>query len=82
MAVAYSTSAPWFSIKETTADDPSGQEHLSATEVIERVNEILGYDILQDDLMAEGYAELGTEMLSISESTLGAQTEPQPEAPA
>jgi hypothetical protein len=51
---------------------------LPAYEVIERVNEILGYDIFEAALMIEGYAEIGSEMLSISESTLPAQTEMLP----
>jgi hypothetical protein len=48
---------------------------MSASEVIERVNSILGYDMFEAELMAQGYAELGGEMLRIAESTITAQAE-------
>lgn len=63
-----------------TNDDASREAAaLPAQAVIERVNAILGYDIFESSLMAEGYVELGSEMLSISESTLAAQAEALPE---
>ena len=63
-----------------TNDDASREAAaLPAAAVIERVNAILGYDIFESSLMAEGYVELGSEMLAISESTLPAQAEVLPE---
>lgn len=64
-------------LKESTADDREAV-NLSAAEVIERVTEILGYDLFEDALMAEGYAEFSDEMLAFSESTLHAQNESLP----
>lgn len=66
------TDAPGFSLQETTYGH---EEDLSVSEVLERVNEILGYDLLEHALMVEGYREMGAEMLLISESTLAAQFE-------
>lgn len=61
--------------------EPEGREaaQLPASEVIDRVNSILGYDMLEAALMAEGYAELGGEMLLIAESTITAQAETLPQ---
>ena len=62
------------------SSEPEGREaaQMTASDVIDRVNSILGYDIFEADLMAEGYAELGGEMLQIAESTITAQAETLP----
>ena len=47
-------------------------------DVAKRVNEILGYDIFEEVLMAEGYRAMADEMLLISESTAAATFEALP----
>ena len=67
-------------LPSAATSEPEGREaaHMPASEVIDRVNSILGYDMFEAALMAEGYAELGGEMVLIAESTITAQTEALP----
>ena len=62
----------------TTEDEAREASHLPVSDVIERVNEILGYDIFEAALMAEGYRVMADEMLEIAESTLAAGYEALP----
>jgi hypothetical protein len=45
----------------------------TSDEVVDRVNEILGYDVLADP--AEGYREMADEALALAESNLGTAVE-------
>lgn len=62
----------------TSDEDAQEAGRLPAEELFDRITEILGYDLFEAALMAEGYAELGAEMLSISEGTIAAQAEALP----
>ncbi len=46
--------------------------------VFERLREILGYDLREQQLLAEGYREFAKESLTLSESTLAASVEALP----
>jgi len=46
--------------------------------VFERLREILGYDLREQQLLAEGYREFAKESLTLSESTLAAGVEALP----
>jgi hypothetical protein len=46
--------------------------------VFERLREILGYDVGEQQLLAEGYREFAEESLMLSESTLAAGIETLP----
>ena len=46
--------------------------------VYERVNEIFGYDVFEEQLMAEGAREMAEESLEISENNLAAGFETWP----
>jgi len=49
------------------------------SDVIERVNEILGYDIFAAATLAEGYVEFADESIALAESNLSAAAEVLPE---
>lgn len=49
------------------------------TDVIERVNEILGYDIFATTTLAAGYVEFADESLAVAESNLAASAEVLPD---
>jgi hypothetical protein len=46
--------------------------------VFQRLREILGYDVREQSLLAEGYREFAEESLALSESTLAAGVEALP----
>ena len=47
--------------------------------VVETLNRILGYDLQEATLMAEGYREMGNEGRAIAESNIAASAETLPE---
>jgi hypothetical protein len=63
---------------ETTEGETQRMGSLPAKDVIERVNEILGYDLLEVSEMARGYYEQAEESLRISESNIAAGFEALP----
>lgn len=50
------------------------------SEVVERVTEILGYDIFARDMLATGYAEYADEARAIAEASTAAAAEVLPES--
>ena len=67
--------APGFELIQTGTAEASKDEAAPVVDLVARLREILGYDIFEETLMAEGYREMGAEMLSISENTSAAMFE-------
>ncbi len=56
-----------------TKEAPTGHSR-----VFDRIREILGYDLREQQLLAEGYRKFAEESLTLSESTLAASVEALP----
>lgn len=73
---------PWDGFDKSSigrSDDESlGGGIPAGADVIEIVNRILGYDILESQLMAEGYLEFADESLTTAEGTMAAFYETLP----
>jgi hypothetical protein len=67
-----------------STNEPTSPPSSNGENVIEVVNRLLGYDIEQQRLMAQGYRESAEESLVIAESNLAASVEtlPDDEEPA
>jgi hypothetical protein len=71
---------PWRgrAVERVSTEGHKEGEAESARTVIDRVNEILGYDVLEVAKMAHGYLEQGPEALILAESNLAAAYEALP----
>ena len=58
-----------------TSEEERGAAREQTSHVLERVREILGYDPIEEQLIAEGYREYGAEAIYLAESTLGVTLE-------
>ena len=77
--IEHATLAPGFELIQTSTAEASKDEAAPVVDLVARLREILGYDIFEETLMAEGYREMGAEMLSISENTSAAMFEALPD---
>jgi hypothetical protein len=71
-------------LAELFESDTNGEEailasQLSAEDVIDRVNAILGYDLFASQALIEGYREYADEAISLAESNAAAAFEAIPD---
>jgi hypothetical protein len=68
-----------FALSVGTPDAPSDQHVDLATDVVEAVRQILGYDPAEQELLAEGYVAMAQESTEWADLSFSAQVETLPE---